>query len=222
MKSWVHLLLLALVAGVVPAWAEDKWSSEVAAVEGRLARLAPAPGGVVFAGSSSIRLWKLDRSFPGMGALNAGFGGSCIADCERHAGRLIFAWKPRVVVFYAGDNDVANGLSADEVVRDFAAFASSVHAALPECRLIFLSIKPSASRWKLWPRAREANARIRALCEAVGQPRLTYVDVATPLLGADGEPDPRLYDDDRLHLNEAGYARWREVLEPVLVGVRGR
>jgi lysophospholipase L1-like esterase len=222
MKYWVHFWLVALVMGAGPSWAEDKWASEVEAVEARLAQLAPAPGGVVFAGSSSIRLWKLDRSFPGVGALNAGFGGSCIADCERHAARLIVAWKPRVVVFYAGDNDVANGRSADEVVRDFTAFASSVHAALPECRLIFLSIKPSASRWKFWPRARQANARIRSLCEAVGEPRLIYVDVATPLLGADGQPDARLYDEDRLHLNDAGYAKWRAVLEPVLARARGR
>lgn len=203
-----------------PARAQDKWTAEVAAVEARLAGTALASGGVVFAGSSSVRLWNLEHSFPGMGALNAGFGGSCIADCHRYAPRLIHAWKPSTVVFYAGDNDVAAGLTADDVVRDFTDFATSLHAALPECRLIFLSIKPSGSRWNLWAQARAANERIRTLCEAVGEPRLRYVDVATPLLGADGQPMASLFADDRLHLNNAGYEVWRAVLGPVLAARR--
>lgn len=153
-----------------------------------------------------------------MKALNAGFGGSRIADSHRYGARLIHAWKPRTVVLYAGDNDLAGGLTSDEVVRDFTDFATSLHAALPECRLVFLSIKPSASRWNLWPQVQEANARIRALCESVGEPRLRFVDVASPLLGADGKPDPKLFLEDRLHLNEAGYDVWRGVLAPVLAG----
>ena len=91
---------------------------------------------------------------------------------------------------------------------------------MPECRLVFLSIKPSASRWNLWPQVQEANARIRTLCESVGEPRLRFVDVASPLLGADGKPDPKLFLEDRLHLNEAGYDVWRGVLAPVLAGPR--
>jgi lysophospholipase L1-like esterase len=121
---------------------------------------------------------------------------------------------------YAGDNDLAGGLSPDEVARDFQAFATSLHAVLPECRLVFLSIKPSASQWHLWPQARAANARIREICEAEGKPRLRLVDVSTPLRGADGQPDPRLFLDDRLHLNNDGYAKWRAVLAPVLAGSR--
>jgi len=210
--------MIVLLMWVAMPWArgEDKWADEVASVEARLERAMPAPGGVVFAGSSSIRMWKLDRDFPGQGYLNAGFGGSTLADCTRHAARLVYAWKPRTVVLYAGDNDLANGLSADEVVRDFLVFAANLHAVHPECRLVFLSIKPSASRWHLWPRAEEANARIRSICEAVGGSKLRFVDVATPLLGPAGEPAAELYDDDRLHVNEAGYAVWRAVLRPVL------
>lgn len=205
-----------LAAMVTGGLAEEKWEREVREAERRLERLAPKPGGVVFAGSSSIRLWKLDRSFPGLDAINAGFGGSTLADGARYADRLVWRWRPRVVVLYAGDNDLANGLTPDRVVHDFLSYATAVHAALPDCRLIFLSIKPSASRWHLWPQAREANARIRAICEAVGERRLQFVDVATPLLGADGLPDPRLFDDDRLHLNAAGYEKWRAALDPVL------
>ena len=213
-------VVTGVLLGVPLRAADDPWEKEVAAVEARLIRSAPAAGGVMFAGSSSVRLWDLGASFPDLEPLNAGFGGSRIADCHRYAPRLIYPWKPRMVVFYAGDNDVAGGLTPDEVARDFQAFATSLHAVLPECRLVFLSIKPSASRWHLWPQAQAANARIRALCEAVGEPRLRFVDVSTALLGTDGQPDPRLFLDDRLHLNDAGYEKWRAVLAPVLAGGR--
>lgn len=209
--------LAAVMTAALPALAADApWEKEVAAIEARWQQAAPADGGVVFAGSSSVRLWDLAAAFPDWHPVNAGFGGSRIADCARFAPRLIHRWHPQTVVFYAGDNDLAGGLSPDEVVRDFQEFATALHAALPDCRLIFLSIKPSASRWHLWPRAEEANARIRILCEAVGEPRLRFVDVATPLLAADGHPDPQLFLDDRLHLNAAGYRRWQAVLAPVL------
>jgi len=220
----ISSLAAVWVMGVLP-WvpgraADDPWEKEVAAVEARLRGEAAVPGGVVFAGSSSVRLWDLAGSFPDLRPLNAGFGGSRIADSDRFAPRLIHPWNPRTVVLYAGDNDLAGGLTPDEVVRDFQAFATGLHAVLPDCRLVFLSIKPSASRWHLWPRAEEANARIRALCEAVGEPRLCFVDVSTPLLAADGRPDPQLFLEDRLHLNAAGYRKWHAVLAPVLAGAR--
>jgi len=207
------------ICGFMEAWADgsEKWEAEVLEVEGRLAQRAPAAGGVLFAGSSSIRLWDLQAAFPGLAPLNAGFGGSSIAECARFAPRLIHVWRPGTVVFYAGDNDIAAGLSAEEVADDFRAFAISLHGVLPECRLLFLSIKPSDLRWQLWPRAREANERIRNFCEAVGEPRLRYVDVASPLLGVDGRPRAEFYDADRLHLNAAGYAEWQAVLGPLLV-----
>ena len=200
--------------------AEDKWAKEVTELESRLAARHPAPGGLVFAGSSSIRLWPLDRDFPDFSPLNAGFGGSTLAACTRHAPSLVHAWKPGTVVLYAGDNDLANGLGVGEVVRDFYDFAATLQAAVPGCRLLFLSIKPSPSRWSLWPKAQQANQRIRNLCDAVGPDRLRFVDVSAPLLGSDGQPDARLYKDDRLHLNDEGYARWKNVLRPVLPSPR--
>ena len=81
-------------------------------------------------------------------------------------------------------------------------------------------IKPGASWWHPWPRAQAANARIRTVCEAEGKPRLRLVDVSTPLRGADGQPDPRLLLDDRLHLNNDGDAKWRAGRAPVPDGSR--
>src|SRR5262245_21106715 len=128
--------------------AGDPWEAELRAFSAADAKAPPPPGGVVFVGSSSIRLWDLERSFPGSGFLNRGFGGSHYSDCARLVSRLVHQYAPRTVVVYAGDNDIAAGKSPATVLGDAQAFAAGVHARLPATRIIFLSIKPSPDRWR--------------------------------------------------------------------------
>jgi lysophospholipase L1-like esterase len=119
-----------------------------------------------------------------------------------------------MIVFYSGDNDLAAGRMPDRVFSDFQTFASSVHDRLPEAPLIYLAIKPSVARWKLWPQMQEVNARVKELSQ---QNKLViYVDTTPPLLGADGQPQTSLFRDDGLHMNEQGYAAWNAILSPKL------
>jgi lysophospholipase L1-like esterase len=143
-----------------------------------------------------------------------GFGGSEISDVVHYAPRIVLPYKPRLIVFYAGDNDLNAGESPESVLRDFQAFADLVWRSLPETRIAFVSIKPSGSRWALVDKMRAANEMIRAY--AAGDSRLSYVDVFTPMLGADGKPREELFVADRLHLNDQGYALWRQILLPVV------
>lgn len=219
MKRLVWALASVLLVGApTPSAAGDfeKWEKEIQGIETRVQAQAPAPGGVLFVGSSSIRLWAVEKHFPGRGIINAGFGGSQIPDSTHFAKRLIFPWKPATVVLYAGDNDISAGRTPEQVAADFIDFASTVHASLPGSRIVFLSIKLCESRWKLRPRVLAANEMIRRFCEAADPARLTFVDLASPLLGADGRPDPRYFQKDQLHLSEAGYAVWTQALQPLL------
>lgn len=176
---------------------------------------APPPkGGLVFIGSSSIRRWDLAKSFPDLGAVNRGFGGSQIADSIRYADRILLPLEPRTVVLYAGDNDINAGKSAKHVVSDFKTFAAAVHRALPKTRILFIAIKPSLKRWHLIETIREANRRIETLCEA--DERLELIDIDGPMLGLDDKPRPELFVQDGLHLSALGYAIWTQFLKPQL------
>src|SRR5581483_3446273 len=118
-------LLAALASGWFSSYgrADDKpasrWESAIAAFVKQDQEKAPAKNGVVFVGSSSIRLWNLPKSFPELGALNRGFGGSELADSVRLASRLVLKHEPRLVVLYAGDNDIGSGKSPEQVAADF-------------------------------------------------------------------------------------------------------
>ncbi len=191
-----------------------RWESAIRAFEEKDRTSPPMHKGVVFVGSSSIRFWDLGKSFPGMDLINRGFGGSELADSVFFAPRIVLPYEPRTVVLYAGDNDIGFGRSPEQVAADFREFARVVHAKLPKCRIVYLSIKPSPLRWKLVDKGRRANELIAEQCKA--DDRLVFVDVATPLLGPDGRPRRELFRGDGLHLNEKGYDIWAAVVKPHL------
>jgi len=124
----------------------------------------------------------------------------------------VVPYAPCKVFFYAGDNDLNSGRSPVQVRDDVVAFVQRVHRDLPQTQVEYLAIKPSPSRANLLPAIREANTLIQAALARL--PNTGYIDVHTPLLGADGQPDPALFLPDMLHMKPAGYARWTRTLAP--------
>jgi lysophospholipase L1-like esterase len=216
-------LLLGGSAGAADAGSvEEKWADELKRFAESDRKHPPESGQIVFAGSSSIRLWKLEESFPDLGVVNRGFGGSTIPENEALAARLILPLKPKAMVFYAGDNDLAaKGASAARTVEDFRKFLDALERGGLRMPFVYISIKPSISRWKLRSLQQEANRAIAAICSE-RKDRMRFVDLDAVMLGSNGEPDPALFQKDGLHVNDAGYARWtplvRQALRELLPG----
>jgi lysophospholipase L1-like esterase len=203
-----------------PAAAESaldptRFEAEVRAFEAADRANPPPLGGIVFIGSSSIRNWtNVAADFPGVPVLNRGFGGSTLADVVYYADRILLPYRPRLVVLYAGDNDLAMGRTPEQVVADYQAFIARLRSALPAARVVFVSIKPSPSRRTFISRMRETNQRIRAI---IARDSLqAYVDVFTPMLDPAGQPRPELFMADSLHMTRAGYLLWRARLASVV------
>ena len=192
---------------------EAGWEDALATFAAADLKQRPEPGGVLFVGSSSIRLWDtLETEFADARVIKRGFGGSRLSDCVKLLDRLVIKYRPRTVMLYAGDNDRAEGATPEEVLQRVKAFADGVHSRLPETNVTFISIKPSPARRALIGKARMANKLVHQYAEA--HPRVDYIDVFTPMLAADGTPRRELFRKDALHLNDAGYALWRTVIRP--------
>ena len=192
----------------------ERFAKEIQAFEQWDRKNSAVSDAVLFAGSSSIRMWPTHACFPELPVINRGFGGAHVSDVIHFADKVVLPYKAKVIVFYAGDNDIADNKSPEQVRDDFKAFVELMRKTQPQVRLVYLPIKPSVSRWAHWPRMKEANALVRELCG--GDALLAYVDVATPLLGNDGKPRADLLLEDGLHLNDAGYAVWTKEVRPVL------
>jgi lysophospholipase L1-like esterase len=210
----VSCLMTRPVTGDDPPRGPERFEESIVAFEQQDRKSPPQPGGILFVGSSSIRLWDLEGSFPGLGAVNRGFGGSEVADSVHYFDRIVAPHRPRVVVLYAGDNDISKGKTPCQVHEDFLQFVSLVRAANPQAKIVYISIKPSLKRWNLVHRMRAANALIRATC--LDEKGLEFVDVEPAMLGPDGQPRPELFVEDGLHLSAAGYREWAQLVGPHL------
>jgi len=192
----------------------SRWERGIAAFEQQDKDKPPPKNAILFVGSSSIRLWNLAKSFPDLDAINRGFGGSHLADSVHFAPRIILKYQPRLIVVYAGDNDIAAGKTPEKVAADFQALVQVVQKDLPKTRIAYIAIKPSLLRWNLRNKMGQTNDLIEAQCKK--DERLQYVDVVKPMLGADGKPRPELFAQDGLHLNDKGYELWASILKPYL------
>lgn len=207
-------LLLAL-----PAIAEDgspsaRWEQAIQKFEEQDAKSPPPKHANLFVGSSSIRMWNLEESFPEFDVINRGFGGSQTADSVHFADRIVIKHAPAVVVLYAGDNDIAAGKDAEQVFEDYKAFVARVHDALPETKIAYIAIKPSTARWNLVDEMREANALVKA--ETEQHDLLEFIDIDLLMLNDEGTPREDFLLGDGLHLTKEGYKVWADVVRPHL------
>ena len=208
----------AQTAVLAPLPSEAPYADEINAFGAADKKQMPPSGAVLFIGSSSIRLWTtLASDFPEIPVINRGFGGSLIGDSTRYAGRIAIPYKPKIIVLCAGTNDLAyGGKNPVQVLQEYQDFVQTIHAALPDTRIVYLAINPTVARWKQEARNLEANYLIEKFTVETNSPaeKLSFIDPHTQLLTADDQPQPRLLRSDGLHFNTDGYKVWTALIKP--------
>lgn len=223
LPSVVAALVAAQYSLLAPSFATaqqtvERWEKEIAAIEAA-DRVSPPPRGeIVFVGSSSIRNWDTTASFPDLKVINRGVWapglGFELGDAVRFVERIVIPYQPRLIVVYAGDNDISGGKTSEQVVVEAERFVSKVRAKLPDVRIVFIGVKPSVSRWLQVDRMRLTNTMLRQFCER--DDRIAFVDVDGPMMGWDERPRRELFVEDGLHLSPEGYRLWTTLVRPFL------
>jgi hypothetical protein len=205
-------------AKAAPANPFAKWEKEIAAMEAADKKNPPPKGGVVFIGSSTVKLWKsLARDYPQHKVVNRGFGGSEIVDSTHFAPRIVFPVEPTHILLRSGGNDIHNGKSPEQVFADYKAFVAAIHARLPQTEVIYIGLAPTLARIKEVEAGNKLGALIKAY--ASENPKLKYIDCADMSLGSDGQPRADLFAD-KLHFNDAGYKLLAERVRPFMPAVK--
>jgi lysophospholipase L1-like esterase len=200
--------------------APEIWESSIEEYEAADLDNPPAPGSIVFSGSSSILRWDtLGEDMAPLPVLNRGFGGSVISQVTHFTDRIVLPYAPSAIVLYAGDNDIAFGSSADCAFVDFEVFVDRIREAAEDTPIYYISIKPSPARWEQWPEMQRANELIRAWTTT--RSTVHFIDVSGAMLGEQGEPIEALYVEDGLHLSPAGYELWTSIVQPRLAADLG-
>jgi lysophospholipase L1-like esterase len=211
LASFLSLAVTALLQWSISML--DWYEADVRALEAERVRQAIPKDPVVFYGSSTVRLWSaLAEDLENPRALNLGFCGSTLEACAYFFERLVPPVDPCSLVVYAGDNDLGDGRSPQEVLGFFRALADKVHQELNGVEFAFISVKPSPARFHIMDRIQMANKLIQEEITVRGQGY--FIDIFDAMLGPDGKPQPKLFNEDGLHMNQAGYQLWTELLSP--------
>ena len=219
-------ITLAQALALPPLPAAAPHADEIKAFQDADRKGAPPQNAVLFIGSSSIRYWEtLAQDFPEIPVINRGFGGSILAESVNYADRIAIPYRPKIVVLFAGTNDLNyGGKTPEQVLSDFKAFHAKIHAALPDTRLVYLSINPTNSRWKEEDKVLETNYLIQKYMILNNAPsdKMTFINSHDLLLGPDGKPQSDLLRDDGLHLNKEGYKVWTGIVRARLMPLVAR
>lgn len=178
----------------------------------------PEKNQVLFVGSSSFRLWKtLKEDFPKHRILNRAFGGATLKDQIQYRYDVIFPYQPKQIVMYCGENDFAESdtVTSAIVVQRFITMFRLIRSKYPDVPFAYVAMKPSPSRIQLQSKVKEANEQIKAYLQ--DKKKSDFIDVYSAMLNADGSIKHELFIEDRLHMNEKGYAIWKRLIGPHLL-----
>lgn len=209
------VLLFAVVCITVKA---QPFADEIAGFKKKDAASFPPANAILFVGSSSFRKWEdVAGYFPNYTIINRGFGGSTLPDVIRYEKDIIFPYHAKQIVIYCGENDVASSdtVTAQVVFDRFKKLYTDIRAVMPDVPVLFVSLKPSPSRWQMRDRMMGANKLIKKYLKRKGN--AAFVSVWNDMLGADGKPMPDIFVGDKLHMNAKGYAIWQKLIEPYLI-----
>lgn len=179
----------------------------------------PPHHAILFVGSSSFTNWKDVQSyFPAHIIVNRGFGGSSLPDVIRYAGDIIFPYHPKQIIVYCGENDIAGDsmVTGKIVFKRFKTLYYKIRKNLLNVPLVYVSMKPSPSRWHMKERMIEGNNLIERFLKQKKR-NAKFVSVWNVMLDPDGKPMDDIFISDKLHMNAKGYTIWQQILEKLLL-----
>ena len=204
----------AAVAGGAPAGQEMRFADQIKLMlDGD--RAAPPPqNAILFIGSSIFRQWtNVKEQMAPLPVFNRAFGGSRTWEVLHYMGQIVLPYRPRIIVYYTGSNDVNAGQSAQAILGRTMEFMARAHTALPATRIYYVAINRSPDKRDKWDVVDAVNAQMKTTASST--PYVGYIDL-NPVLFKHGEPRMELYRPDGLHFHPPAYDEFTAIMKPVL------
>ncbi len=224
-----RLLFLSLIAISLELYAQElpdpeRFEAAISRFEAQDRINPPPEGAIILTGSSSIARWnnQAEAALAPLTVIPRGFGGSVMHDVLYYLDRVALTHKPRAILIYEGDNDTGSGnpIPTEAILDHLKQIVSRIHEELPDTRVYVLSVKPSVSRWSVWPMAQQVSTGYKEIAD--NDPLVYFVDVATPFLNNDGSVMTDIFVADDLHLNDLGNAIWGATIKAALMPMEAR
>ena len=174
-----------------------------------------SPDLILFTGSSSIKMWQNVKDyFPAKNIVNTGFGGSQMSDLIFYFDSLILKYTPIQVFIYEGDNDIASGKKAEEVIKDANLLLDKFKKVLPKTKIVFIAVKPSLARWNLKDEYIRYNNLLKMF--SAENSNIQFINTWDLFLNEKGTPRKELFIQDGLHMGKPGYDIWAKEIKKII------
>jgi len=217
LKMCIFLIGFICFFGGVSAQ-DSPFYKEIQAFKKKDSIQTPIKNAILLIGSSSFKNWvDVQNYFPLFPIINRGFGGSTLPDVIQFANDVIFPYEPKQILIYCGENDLASAdsVTATMVFNRFKQLFQIIRDRLPKVPVAFISMKPSPSRERLWPKMIEGNTLIKNYLKK--KRNTAFIDVYSKMFDANGEVMKDIFLKDNLHMNPKGYAIWQKIIAPYLL-----
>lgn len=223
MKRYLIIILLFVVSSCLTLknYSElpevKAWENDIENFEQLDIRKSYPSDAIMFAGSSSIRLWStINRDMLPYNVIQRGYGGAKLSDFVVYADRILYPHPCQAIVIFIA-NDISgsdNDKSPLEVSQLFHKTLNIIRRKFPKTPVFWISITPTPTRWSVWPEIKEANNMIRDICNSHSD--TYFIDTEENYLNENGLPRKELFREDQLHLNSDGYAIWTVIIKKEL------
>ncbi|MFV5694106.1 GDSL-type esterase/lipase family protein [Flavobacterium sp. LB3P122] len=213
--KWIVFLLTVFFLNTVHS---QEFKADILAFKKQDSILFPPSDAILLIGSSSFTKWNdVSSYFPNHTIINRGFGGSTLLDVIRYENDIVFPYKPKQIVIYCGENDIASSdlITGKIVFERFKILYQDIRKEFPKTAVVYISMKPSPSRWKMNERLIDGNEQIRKFIKR--QDNTVFLSVWEKMLDANKKPISTIFLKDNLHMNAQGYSIWQKVIEPALL-----
>lgn len=192
---------------------DENWQLQV---NGIIEKYKDRPKGeIVFYGASNFTLWRtMEEDMMPYIVQNHGFGGSTDYDLMAYANDLLYPYEPSIVFFQTGSNDIAEGLTVEEIIANKDKMYSMFREKLPDTTFIVMSGLPLPGRSEYWDGINTVNQELKTYCET--HENMIYADATDIMLDSRGNFRPELFKEDGIHLNVDGHELWTEIMKKVL------
>ena len=168
---------------------------------------------VMLAGSSSIEFWTTsEEDLDPIISYNHGIGGTTIEEWDKCLNqRLVYPYKPKMVVYYVGINNVINSKqNADTIYANFVSLMDHTHEAMPNTKVQYILMNLLTGYPQYFETIIDVNNRIMAY-QKENASWLTLIDPGLKLLKTVA-PDKAMSVNSKVTVksNIELYAQWED------------
>ena len=179
---------------------------------------------VMLAGSSSIEFWTTSKEdLEPIVSYNHGIGGTTIEEWTTSLNqRLVYPYKPKMVVYYVGINNVINSKQTyGEIWTNLEKFFNETHEAMPDTKVQYILMNLIPGYTSYFDTINAVNTLVRTYQKKNNNSSwLTLINPGKDLLKENGEPNAAYFRTDGLHLSYYGYLIWgSEIKRSILEGL---